>query len=108
MLNKTDKWFFITSISIFALLMLSFVAALVFAGLNANTALELVFGFVVIITFVLLPISIVIQSFTLIIKVFAKDKTKKDWIVILINLISIFIFSLILLMLYVATTNPLL
>lgn len=108
MLNKTDKCFFITSTSIFALLMLSFVAALVFAGLNANKALELIFGFVVIITFVLLPISIVIQSFTLIIKVFAKDKIKKDWIIILINLISIFIFSLILLMLYVATTNPLL
>lgn len=107
-LNKIDKCFLISAILILVLLALSFLATLIFSILNAEIFLIIIFGFVVLITFLLLPISILIQIITLLIKIFSKDKTKKDWLIILINLISIFVFCLVLLMLYAAAANPLL
>lgn len=108
MLNKIDKCFLITAVIMLILITLSFVTFVIFANFEFNVSIEIFFGFIVILTIFILPISIIIQIITFVIKIFDKNKNKKDWTIILINFAAIFIFSIILFMLYAATTNPLL
>ena len=108
MLNKIDKYFLITAITLLVLIALSFVGTLIFTILESKVFVEIIFGFIVILTIFILPINIIIQIITFLIKIFSKNKEKKDWIIILINFMSIIIFSLILFIFFNATTNPLL
>lgn len=103
MFNKVDKCFFISAITIAVLLALSLLATLILSIFNLDIFLEMVFGFVVIITFLFLPISIVTQIITFIIKIFSSNKTKKDWIISGFNCFSIILLSTIFYFLFLIT-----
>ena len=60
------------------------------------------------VTLLMLPFCIILQIITFIIKIFSKDKVKKDWIILFVNFVSIIIQSAILVVFFVFMTNPLL
>ena len=108
MLNKVDKCFIVSS-AIMAILAILLLLVSVFCMLfNFKTFLVITFGAIFVITCLLMPICVVTQIITLFIKLFSKNKNKKDWIFILINFVFIILYSFVSFMLYIAITNPLL
>ena len=107
-LSKTDKCFFISTIFILILLVVSFLLIAMIPLYENNVFLEMLFGTPVLITILLIPISTVEHIIIFFIKIFSKNKMPKDWIIILADFTLIIILCTILYVLFVATSNPLL
>ena len=108
MFNRVDKCFFISTIIILILLVVSFLLIAMFSLYENNVFLEMLLSTSVLITILLIPISIVENIIIFLIKIFSKNKTKKDWIIILADFTLIIILCTILYVLFIVTTNPLL
>lgn len=105
MLNKVDKFFIISEIIIFVMIiiifLLFFLAALLKQGFVSQIILGINFGIVLFSVFII-PICYVIQLTTLFLQLFSKNKCKKDYILILINIISLLVWGyFILIMVYI-------
>lgn len=110
-LNKTDKYFFISLIMLiaaFALPML-LIVLLIEISFKFNFEIpiipEILFVFGIINYSLIIPILLITQIITFIIKIFSKDKNIKDWIIILFNLITPLFFGYIYLALFLMVRN---
>jgi len=108
MFNRVDKCFFISTIIILILLVVSFLLIAMFSLYENNVFLEMLLSTSVLITILLIPISIVEYIIIFLIKIFSKNKIIKDWIIILADFTLIIILGTILYVLFIVTTNPLL
>lgn len=108
MFNRVDKCFFISTIVILILLVVSFLLIATIPLYENNVFLEMLLSISVLITILLIPISIVEYIIIFLIKIFSKNKIIKDWIIILADFISIIILCTILYVLFIAISNPLL
>lgn len=99
MLNKTDKTFIVSAIVFIASLLVPILSIITSDLIPAESYRYLYFTFVLslILYLVFIPISYIIQIITLILKLLAKNKNKKDWIIISTNFCFILIFSFIIL-----------
>ena len=95
MLNKVDKCFIISSAIMAILAMLLLLVSVLCMLFNFKTFLVITFGAIFVITCLLMPICVVTQVITFFIKLFSKNKNKKDWIFILINFASVLFLSFI-------------
>ena len=107
MFNKVDKCFFISAIIILILLVVSFLLIAMIPLYENNVFFEMLLGTFVLITILLIPISIVEHIIIFFIKIFSKNKILKDWIIILINFLSILFLGLITTCLIGSLINPL-
>ena len=106
MLNKTDKYFLISLI----MLVVAFVlpVLLIFFVINLSFKFNFEIPIIPEISFILgfisysiiIPLLIITQIITFIIKIFSKNKNIKDWIIILFNLITPLFFGYIYLTLF--------
>ena len=108
MFNRVDKCFFISTIVILILLILSFLLIAIIPLYENNVFFEMLLGTSVLITILLMPISIVEHIIIFLIKIFSKNKIQKDWIIILADITLIIILCTILYLLFIALSNPLL
>lgn len=108
MFNKVDKCFFISTIVILILLIVSFLLIAIIPLYENNVFFEMLLGTSVLITILLMPISIVEHIIIFLIKIFSKNKIQKDWIIILADITLIIILCTILYLLFIALSNPLL
>ena len=108
MFNKVDKCFFISTIVILILLVVSFLLIAIIPLYENNVFFEMLLGTSVLITILLMPISIVEHIIIFLIKIFSKNKIQKDWIIILADITLIIILCTILYLLFIALSNPLL
>ena len=108
MFNRVDKCFFISTIVILILLVVSFLLIATIPLYENNVFLEMLFGTPILITILLIPISIVEYIIIFLIKIFSKNKIQKDWIIILADFILIIILCTILYVLFIALSHPLL
>ena len=108
MFNRVDKCFFISTIIILILLVVSFLLIAMFSLYENNVFFEMLLGTSVLITILLIPISIVEYIIIFLIKIFSKNKIIKDWIIILADFTLIIILGTILYVLFIAISNPLL
>lgn len=103
MLNKTNKYFFISLILLIAALIVPATLIFTFISLSFKFGFEMpiILGILFIfcaLTYILgIPILLITQIVILIIKIISKNKNIKDWIIILFNLISILLFGWIML-----------
>lgn len=97
MLNKVDKCFILSSAIMAILAILLLLVSVLCMLFNFKTFLVITFGAIFVITCLLTPICVVTQVITFFIKLFSKNKNKKDWIIILINFASAIFLSFILL-----------
>ena len=97
MLNKVDKCFIISSAIMVILAILLLLVSVLCMLFNFKTFLVITFGAIFVVTCLLVPICVVTQVITFFIKLFSKNKNKKDWIIILINFASAIFLSFILL-----------
>ena len=108
-LNKVDKVILISIFGISVLIISSVLSALVGTLIfEENIQLEVLYASMALVTLLMLPFCIILQIITFIIKIFSKDKVKKDWIIIFVNFVSIIILCAILFVFFVFMTNPLL
>ena len=95
-MNKIDKIFKYISIALLFLLLtpiLSFLIVLINVDFFEKLLFIVIFlGFA---DTILIPILDLFLIFIFFIKIFSKNKTKKDWIIIILNLISIIIYTFI-------------
>lgn len=95
-MNKIDKIFKYISIALLVLLLapiLSFLIVLINVDIFEKLLFIVIFlGFADAILIPILDLFLIIIFF---IKIFSKNKTKKDWIIIILNLISIIIYTFI-------------
>ena len=95
-MNKIDKIFKYISIALLFLLLapiLSFLIVLINVDIFEKLLFIVIFlGFA---DAILIPILDLFLIFIFFIKIFSKNKTKKDWIIIILNLISIIIYTFI-------------
>ena len=108
MFNRVDKCFFISTIVILILLILSFLLIAIIPLYENNVFFEMLLGTSVLITIFFMPISIVEYIIIFLIKIFSKNKIQKDWIIILADITLIIILCTILYLLFIALSNPLL
>lgn len=108
MFNRVDKCFFISTIVILILLVVSFLLIATIPLYENNVFFEMLLGTPILITIFLIPISIVVHIIIFLIKIFSKNKIQKDWIIILADFILIIILCTILYVLFIALSNPLL
>ena len=106
MLNKIDKMFIISSIFILVLLVLSLLVAIL-SMFDIGAFWMMIFGSIITITLLVIPISIVVQTIILFVKIFSRNKTKKDWIIIFANMLLILAFSGLAILAFLSTLNPL-
>jgi len=107
MFNRVDKCFFISLIIMFFAIISPFV--LIFCeSFHLGKLLEILLDFMVVFCVFALPIVLIIQIITFIMKIFSKNKHKKDWIILGFNCISIITLFLIFHLLFWAISNPLL
>lgn len=107
MLNKTDKCFLITLVMSIISTTLPIILIGTLIGLNIKFLPEIIFSCAVINYIFILPILFVIQIITFIIKIIAKNKSPKDWLIILANTISVLLLSLFLILLVAIIMDPL-
>jgi len=108
MFNRVDKCFFISTIIILILLVVSFLLIAIFSLYENNVFFEMLLSTSVLITILLIPISIVEYIIIFLIKIFSKNKIIKDWIIVLADFTLIIILGTILYVLFIAISNPLL
>ena len=106
MLNKTDKYFLISLIILIVTLIVpvTLIVTLLFLSVDFKFEIpiipEILFVFSAIHYIFIVPILIITQIITFIVKVFSKNKNKKDWIIILLNFVTILFFGYNYLVLY--------
>ena len=93
MLNKVDKCFLITIAVLIISLVLPILLIVILLNLNIECLFEIIFVCTVINYIFIVPILYIILIITFIMKVMAKNKHKKDWLIILFNLITILFFG---------------
>lgn len=108
MLNRIDKYFFISTIVILILIVVSFLLIAMLPLYENNMFWEMLLGISILITILLIPISIITHIIIFLIKIFSKNKILKDWIIILADFTLIIILCTILYVLFIAITNQLL
>ena len=108
MFNRLDKCFFISTIVILILLVVSFLLIAIIPLYENSVFFEMLLSTSVLITILLIPISIVEHIIIFLIKIFSKNKIIKDWIIILADFTLIIILCTILYVLFIAISNPLL
>ena len=96
MLNKTDKTFIVSAIVFIASLLVP-ILLLIILPTESYRYLYFVFVLFLILYLIVIPISYIIQVITLALKLLAKNKSKKDWIITSINFCFVLIFSFIIL-----------
>ena len=110
MLNKIDKYFLISLIiliiaSVLPIVLMSLLTALSFK-FNfvipniSDIIIGIVFAFLIINYTIVIPILLCTQIITFIIKIFSKNKNKKDWLIIIFNFITVLFFGYIYLALF--------
>lgn len=107
MLNRLDKCFFISFIIMLINLVIIFILTAGISVISSNDLLKISNYIVNIIVLFILPICIVTQIIVLSIKIISKNKIQRDWIIILINFLSILFFGLITTCLIGSLINPL-
>lgn len=107
MFNRVDKCFFISLIIMLINLIIIFVLTVGIPIIHLNDLYKISNYIVNIIVLFILPICIVTQIIILSIKMISKNKILRDWIIILINFLSILFFVLITICLIGSLINPL-
>ena len=107
MFNRVDKCFFISLIIMLINLIIIFVLTVEIPIIHLNDLYKISNYIVNIIVLFTLPICIVTQIIVLSIKMISKNKILRDWIIILINFLSILFFVLITICLIGSLINPL-
>ena len=107
-LNKIDKVILISTIVMLVLITSTFLFCLFTAIFYGTIQIKVSFALIDLVMFFILPICTILQIITFIIKIFSKNKVKKDWIIIFVNFMSVIIQSAILFVFFVSITNPLL
>ena len=107
MFNRVDKCFFISLIIMLINLIIIFVLTVEIPIIHLNDLYKISNYIVNIIVLFILPICIVTQIIVLSIKMISKNKILRDWIIILINFLSILFFVLITICLIGSLINPL-
>lgn len=98
MLNKIDKCFLITTIMLIFSIIFPVILIFTLIAYDIKFLFDIIFVCAVINYILIVPILFIILIITFIIKVITKNKCKKDWLIILLNLLSIILFSFILLL----------
>lgn len=107
MLNRVDKCFFISLIIMLINLVIVFLLTVGIPVIYLNDLFKISNYIINIIVLFILPICIITQIIVLSIKIISKNKMLKDWIIILINFLSILFFGLITTCLVGSLMNPL-
>ncbi len=107
MLNKVDKCFFISLIIMLINLVIVFLLTVGIPVIYLNDLFKISNYIINIVVLFILPICIITQIIVLSIKIISKNKMLKDWIIILINFLSILFFGLITTCLIGSLINPL-
>ena len=107
MFNRVDKCFFISLIIILINLVIIFLLTVGIPIIYLNDMFKISNYIVNVIVLFILPICIITQIIVLSIKIISKNKILRDWIIILINFLSILFFGLITTCLIGSLMNPL-
>ena len=107
MFNRVDKYFFISLIIILINLVIIFLLTVEIPIIHLNDMFKISNYIVNVIVLFILPICIITQIIALSIKIISKNKILRDWIIILINFLSILFFGLITTCLVGSLMNPL-
>ena len=107
MFNRVDKYFFISLIIILINLVIIFLLTVEIPIIHLNDMFKISNYIVNVIVLFILPICIITQIIVLSIKIISKNKILRDWIIILINFLSILFFGLITTCLVGSLMNPL-
>lgn len=107
MLDKIDKCFFVSLIIMLINIVIIFVLTVGIPIIHINDLFKISNYIVNIIVLFILPICIVTQIIVLSIKITSKNKILKDWVIILLNFLSILFFGLITTCLISSLMNPL-
>ena len=107
MFNRVDKCFFISLIIMLINLVIVFLLTVGIPVIYLNDLFKISNYIVNVIVLFILPICIITQIIVLSIKIISKNKMLKDWIIILINFLSILFFGLITTCLVGSLMNPL-
>lgn len=99
-LNRTDKCFFITIIMLIFSIIFPVILIYTLVGHNIQFLFEIILVCTVINYIFIVPILFITLIITFIMKVIARNKHKKDWLIILFNLITILLFEYIYLALW--------
>ena len=107
MFNRVDKCFFISLIIMLINLVIVFLLTVGIPVIYLNDLFKISNYIINIVVLFILPICIITQIIVLSIKIISKNKMLKDWIIILINFLSILFFGLITTCLIGSLINPL-
>lgn len=107
MLNRVDKCFFISLIIMLINLVIVFLLTVGIPVIYLNDLFKISNYIINIIVLFILPICIITQIIVLSIKIISKNKILRDWIIILINFLSVLFFGLITTCLIGSLINPL-
>lgn len=107
MFNRVDKCFFISLIIMLINLVIVFLLTVGIPVIYLNDLFKISNYIINIVVLFILPICIITQIVVLSIKIISKNKMLKDWIIILINFLSILFFGLITTCLVGSLMNPL-
>lgn len=111
MLNKIDNFFIITAISAIISGILSFVfltTSFIFFLHDENLHLLItsIFFYLSILFFIILIIGILVLITTFIFKILTKNKSKKDWLILISNLFAIFMSFIAAFIMVILIFNP--
>lgn len=95
MFNRVDKCFFITTVMLIFSIIFPVILIYTLVGHNIQFLFEIIFVCTVINYIFIVPILFITLIITFIMKIIAKNKCKKDWLIILLNLFSLLFFSFI-------------
>lgn len=101
MFNRVDKCFFITTVMLIFSIIFPVILIYTLVGHNIQFLFEIIFVCTVINYIFIVPILFITLIITFIMKIIAKNKCKKDWLMILFNLITILLFGYIYLALWI-------
>lgn len=102
MLNKTDKYFLISTLIIPAALILPIILIYTCIALEIDLLVGISFALSLISYTIIVPISLIAQFITLFIKIFSPHKNKKDWIILILNFCTVIFFTCLILFLFYA------
>lgn len=102
MLNKIDKCFLLSLIMLTLCFTLPILVIITLIKYDLEFLFSIVFITSVFNYLIIVPVLFITQIITFIIKISTKNKYKKDWMIILSNIISILFFGFLLLCFYCA------
>lgn len=107
MQNKIDKTFIISAILLFVIVVIPVLFLSISLFFIDRYFTKFTFFLFILFYKVILPIGIFIQIVVFILNAFFKNKTRKDWITIFFNVLSILFFSGLYILAILSTLNPL-